>query len=483
MNIPCPVRINCPGNSPVTGFDTPLANLSSELPDNYEYIGISWGWDWNIPNLGTTWDNPWQIGTCLNPTSQVFADLCAMQNQINNTNHGIHPPNNPVTGTTPVFVNSAQICPITCSDGTVSTFTFPAGLVSASTQLMADRIAQSLACRYAVTNFICMGSLDRYVCLNQPYRSSFTADSTHPPLNFDVVAGDLPPGLSPKIGTDRKTFILEGIPTTAGAYPFTLRCTDSNGIFLDKNYEIDVLGVTNMNPLPSATEHTFYSVQLTAAGNVGPVTFTLLSGTLPGMTLSSSGLISGTPDYLTAGDYGFEISIVDSVSGLACVQDGTLHIGLRPGPDWTQLVWSAYPLHSIPPISHCTGTALKNIATASLDKDGTEPNNGYFPNIRGAAAAGVTYSGGAVTSRIRITVSAGSGFNDHLCRLFRNGIGIGGSTFTNVTPGVYEFNIAIPASVNAVFTIDDGSPGNSWAECVNLGTAESLVFTWGIFNV
>jgi hypothetical protein len=48
--------------------------------------------------------------------------------------------------------------------------------------------------------------------------------------------------------------------------------------------------------LPPGQVGVAYSQQLTASGGTGAYTFTVLAGTLPaGLTLSSSGLLSGTP--------------------------------------------------------------------------------------------------------------------------------------------------------------------------------------------
>ncbi len=57
------------------------------------------------------------------------------------------------------------------------------------------------------------------------------------------------------------------------------------------------LAVWSESPLPDATQGTAYSFQLTAVGGTPPYTWTVASGSLPaGLHLSSSGLISGTPE-------------------------------------------------------------------------------------------------------------------------------------------------------------------------------------------
>src|SRR5438132_3597285 len=65
------------------------------------------------------------------------------------------------------------------------------------------------------------------------------------------------------------------------------------------------------NSLPGGSLGTFYSAQLSTTGGAGATTFSLLSGTLPPpLTLSSSGLISGTPNAL--GLYAFTVQFQNS---------------------------------------------------------------------------------------------------------------------------------------------------------------------------
>lgn len=63
--------------------------------------------------------------------------------------------------------------------------------------------------------------------------------------------------------------------------------------------------------LPGAQVGVSYSVQLQASGGTPPYTWSMASGSLPaGLTLSSSGVISGTP--LTAGSASFTVQCTDS---------------------------------------------------------------------------------------------------------------------------------------------------------------------------
>jgi len=68
--------------------------------------------------------------------------------------------------------------------------------------------------------------------------------------------------------------------------------------------------------LEAATLDTAYSYQLSVSGGIAPYTFALISGILPtGLTMNSSGLISGTPTQL--GAYTFIVEASDSTSPTA----------------------------------------------------------------------------------------------------------------------------------------------------------------------
>jgi len=75
------------------------------------------------------------------------------------------------------------------------------------------------------------------------------------------------------------------------------------------------LSIANVGTLPAATQGDAYQAQMIAVSGTAPFTFTLKTGsTLPtGLTLSTSGLISGTvASSVAVGNYTFSISVSDS---------------------------------------------------------------------------------------------------------------------------------------------------------------------------
>lgn len=135
---------------------------------------------------------------------------------------------------------------------------------------------------------------------------TLTAGPGTQPFTWSVSAGSLPPGL-----TLSGEGILTGTPTTAGASDFTISVTDrsSPALTATKAFAITIrsaLTITTTSPLPLGVAGVFYVQSLAASETSFPVTWSGFSGILPpGLTLTSSGSIFGTP--LVAGTFGFTV--------------------------------------------------------------------------------------------------------------------------------------------------------------------------------
>lgn len=82
--------------------------------------------------------------------------------------------------------------------------------------------------------------------------------------------------------------------------------------------------------LPSGVAGAAYLQALNASGGTAPYTFSVTSGSLPGgLTLSSGGLISGTPDKV--GSFSFAVGVLDS-SNTICGYAGGITFSLIVGP-------------------------------------------------------------------------------------------------------------------------------------------------------
>lgn len=136
------------------------------------------------------------------------------------------------------------------------------------------------------------------------YNQTFTAGGGKPSYTFSLAQGStLPDGLA--LSTQG---VLSGTPTTAGSYNFTVQVADSGNpqqtasvtVTLAIAYALQITPDT----LPNGVQNAAYSVQLQATGGTAPYSWSLTASSGPppqGLTLSASGLISGTPTVVTSG--------------------------------------------------------------------------------------------------------------------------------------------------------------------------------------
>jgi hypothetical protein len=144
------------------------------------------------------------------------------------------------------------------------------------------------------------------------YSISLAATGGTRTYSWAIDSGALPAGLS-LIGSK-----ISGTPTTRGTSTVVLRVTDTAGrIALSTTLALNVYQVTISTgaSLPAATRSQAYSVQLVADGGVAPYVWARSSGALPsGLTLSTAGLISGTPT--VTGNFTYTVKVADAQSRL-----------------------------------------------------------------------------------------------------------------------------------------------------------------------
>lgn len=142
------------------------------------------------------------------------------------------------------------------------------------------------------------------------YSSAFTGSGGVAPYTYAVTAGSLPAGLTLAANGQ-----LTGNPTGAGSYSFTVTVTDAHGFTGAQAASLTIAPAPtiSLSGLTSTTAGTGSNVSqaLSASGGTGPYTFALSSGTLPaGLTLSSAGLLSGTPS--ATGTFSFTVRATDA---------------------------------------------------------------------------------------------------------------------------------------------------------------------------
>ncbi len=158
--------------------------------------------------------------------------------------------------------------------------------------------------------------------VNFSYGESLQATGGVQPFTWSLAAtsGPLPPGL-----TLNSLGAILGVPTTQGAFNFTVKVTDTTGVSASQMFSITIaapppLMITTTSPLPNGTVNALYKpsrftngLQLLATGSVQAFTWSLTaaSGPLPpGLTMSPLGLISGTPTAF--GVFAFTVMVSDA---------------------------------------------------------------------------------------------------------------------------------------------------------------------------
>lgn len=155
------------------------------------------------------------------------------------------------------------------------------------------------------------------------YSQTLTASGGKAPYTWTLASGSLPTGL--QLST---AGVISGTPTTAGASTFSVKVTDSSTTpqSATQSLTLTISGSISPTTLPAGTVGTAYSQQLSATGSSGTFTYAVTSGSLPaGLTLSSTGLLSGTPT--TAATSTFTVTATDnSTPAFTVIQSFTLTV-------------------------------------------------------------------------------------------------------------------------------------------------------------
>jgi hypothetical protein len=169
--------------------------------------------------------------------------------------------------------------------------------------------------------------------IGAPYSQTLTASGGTTPYTWSITTGGLPAGLTLVPGTG----VISGTPTASGTTTFTATVTDNVLATATRILTIAVspLLVTTTS-LPSGQVGVAYSQTLAASGGTSPYSWAVSGGALPaGLTLSTAGVLSGTPT--TAGLSSFSVQVTDasSVVANATLTVSVLAVGATPTPTVT----------------------------------------------------------------------------------------------------------------------------------------------------
>jgi len=149
------------------------------------------------------------------------------------------------------------------------------------------------------------------------YSQSVAATGGTPALTWSIASGSLPSGLT----LSSSTGVISGTPAASGTFAFSVKVSDSGSpqqtaavAFALTIAATEPAAIVIGSPaLPGAAVNQTYSEAFSAIGGTAPYTWSVTSGNLPtGLSLASSGAISGTPT--TSGSYSFAVTATDSSS-------------------------------------------------------------------------------------------------------------------------------------------------------------------------
>ncbi|WP_160115092.1 putative Ig domain-containing protein [Bryocella elongata] len=233
---------------------------------------------------------------------------------------------------------------------------------------------------------------------NTPYQATIVATGGTAPYSFAVTSGTLPSGLNLS-----SAGVLTGTPTSAGIVSITITATDAQSKQASATFSLAVNAASTLaittTTLPNGTYSVAYSAAITASGGTAPYSFAITGGQIPaGLTLTSAGVLSGTPIVGTATST-FSITVTDAVSSRASAVY-SVYIG------YTGPAAIAFTSTSLP-------TALVNTAytTAIGAGGGTTPytfsiTSGTLPTGMSMSSAGVISGTATTVGSYPITVKA-----------------------------------------------------------------------------
>lgn len=224
------------------------------------------------------------------------------------------------------------------------------------------------------------------------------------PFTWSITSGSLPPGVNLVLGAAGISTLVAGIPTTAGAYPFTLQATDAAGqiALLTGTFTIAPPGpgLTPLSLPNGAVNSAYAGMQLPVTGGTPPYTFQLNPGSsMPvGLTLNAAnGNITGTP--LFPGVYSLSVGVTDSANNSAN-QSYTLVIdnaagqapGIRAsGPAGEGALQLAYIIGSAAP------------ASISIPVSSTSGNLAFAAMVAGVPGASLSAAGGTTPATLTMS--------------------------------------------------------------------------------
>lgn len=272
------------------------------------------------------------------------------------------------------------------------------------------------------------------------------------PYIYALDGGTLPVGLSLA-----SNGVISGTPTQRGGYTFGVRSTDSTAEVTTKGYTGTV---QNPTITLSPTTYTIVqgiptSFQLKVNGGVAPYSYLLELGPAlpPGLTVSSSGVVSGTPT--TAGSTTPNFRVTDSSTGPGQyfeLESPTIIVTASPPSVSIAVAPSTVTEDGATNLTYTVSrsVALASSTTVNLTTSGTATSGSDYTG----SVTSVVIPSGALSATVTINPSADSVIESNETVILTVAAGAG-------------YTVGAPASATGTITNDDVSAGTSTL-CPNL---------------
>jgi hypothetical protein len=219
------------------------------------------------------------------------------------------------------------------------------------------------------------------------YSSMIQATGGTTPYHWSIASGALPGGLT----MSATTGTVSGAPTISGSSTFTAKVTDSTSPTAQtatKSLTITVAsasGPVQITTSSLASGHVAvpYSTALAAIDGIAPYKWSITSGALPaGLTLASSGTVSGTPT--TSGTFSFTAHVADSASSPTSASCNLSITIAAASAHSVMLKWTASP---------SPGVTGYNVYRSAASGSG-------YTKINPSVVSGLTYTDATVVSGV-----------------------------------------------------------------------------------
>src|SRR5579885_1173910 len=200
--------------------------------------------------------------------------------------------NSPAPGTGSVRGGYGATYPSTSGGAASGTLPIPRFVDTSTAHDVVTVSVCSIIVPLAVTNVSPMTAGEAGVS----YTYGFTATGGMPPYTWSLGSASIP---APGLTLNANTGALNGVPTTAGTYSYIPQVLDYGGnAAAGPALSLTVIpepAITSTSPLPGADAGSPYTFRFAATGGQGTYTWSAPSGTPAGLSLSSAGVLSGTP--------------------------------------------------------------------------------------------------------------------------------------------------------------------------------------------